>query len=270
MPTITPPLKCHGGKHYLAAKIVALMPPHLHHVEPFAGGLNVLLARPEYAVSEVANDIDGHLMNFWAVLGDPGRFEAFRRRAEATPFSEAGWRAAHAALEAGGADPDPVGRAWAFVVACRQSLAGRGKAFTSVTRRRVRRGMNAEASAWLTAVDGLPAVHDRLNRGGCRHDEVHAHAGGGPGGHLGGVADTPVGPPAGLVSAGGEVRRLPDVRRGPGTRPEGRPGAVGEGGSAGERRHAVGLDVKRRRRGGRIPAASCVGRAATRTTGAMP
>lgn len=38
------------------------------------------------------------------------------------------------------------------------------KAFTSLTRNRVRRGMNAEASAWLSAIEGLPAVHDRLKR----------------------------------------------------------------------------------------------------------
>ena len=39
------PLKWHGGKYYLAAKIVALMPPHLHYVEPFFGGGAVLLDR---------------------------------------------------------------------------------------------------------------------------------------------------------------------------------------------------------------------------------
>jgi DNA adenine methylase len=33
--TLTPPLKWHGGKHYLARRIVALMPSHLHYVEPF-------------------------------------------------------------------------------------------------------------------------------------------------------------------------------------------------------------------------------------------
>jgi hypothetical protein len=39
------PLKWHGGKHYLAKKIIGLMPPHLHYVEPFAGSLAVLLER---------------------------------------------------------------------------------------------------------------------------------------------------------------------------------------------------------------------------------
>ena len=41
------PLKSHGGKHYLAAQIVALMPPHLHYVEPyFGGGTSSSLGRP--------------------------------------------------------------------------------------------------------------------------------------------------------------------------------------------------------------------------------
>ena len=39
---VSPPLKWHGGKWYLAPKIVALMPPHIHYVEPFAGGLESL------------------------------------------------------------------------------------------------------------------------------------------------------------------------------------------------------------------------------------
>ena len=38
------PLKTHGGKRYLAERLVALMPPHTHYVEPFAGGLSVLFA----------------------------------------------------------------------------------------------------------------------------------------------------------------------------------------------------------------------------------
>ena len=70
----TPPLKWHGGKHYLASRFVGLMPPHLHYVEPFLGGGAVLLARdpndpslwlsPHKGVSEVVNDINGRLVNF--------------------------------------------------------------------------------------------------------------------------------------------------------------------------------------------------------------
>lgn len=161
MPTLTPPLKWHGGKHYLASRIVALMPPHLHYVEPYAGGLSVLLAKNPEGVSEVVNDLDELLTNFWRVLQHPDRFPEFVRHSEATPFSEAEWCRA---LDGIGEYTCPVGRAWAFFVLCRQSLAGRKDTFAPLSKTRTRRGMNEQASAWLTAIEGLPAVHERLKR----------------------------------------------------------------------------------------------------------
>src|SRR6516165_8580433 len=92
----TPPLKTHGGKHYLASRIVALMPPHKHYAEPFAGGLSVLLAKDPEGVSEVVNDIDGRLTNFWRVLQGEETFARFRRQVEAIPLSRPEWDDAHA------------------------------------------------------------------------------------------------------------------------------------------------------------------------------
>ena len=74
------PLKTHGGKHYLAQKIISLMPPHTHFVEPFAGGLAVLLAKECEGISEVVNDLDGNFTNFWQVLQDEDSFARFQRR----------------------------------------------------------------------------------------------------------------------------------------------------------------------------------------------
>jgi DNA adenine methylase len=176
---ISPPLKTHGGKggHHgkLARWIVSLMPRHLCYTEPFAGGLAVLLARdpddPRFFVgdkahqrgaSEVANDLNGPLINFWRVLQDEAAFQRFRRTVEAVPLARQEWEKAHA--HPYGADP--VADAVAFFVDCRQSLAGRMKGFTSLTRTRTRRGMNGNVSEWLTAVDGLADVHARLRRVG--------------------------------------------------------------------------------------------------------
>jgi DNA adenine methylase len=167
------PLKWHGGKFYLAPKIVALMVPHLHYVEPYAGGLAVLLARDpadrhlwnatdgsHYGFSEVVNDIDGQLTTFWKVLRDEATFEKFKRIVEAIPLARSEWEEAHA-HEFG---TDPVADAVAFFVNCRQSLAGRQTCFTSLTRTRTRRGMNGNVSEWLSAIEGLPEVHHRLKR----------------------------------------------------------------------------------------------------------
>jgi DNA adenine methylase len=156
---ISPPLKWHGGKYYLARQIVAIMPAHLHYVEPFAGGLSVLLAKNPEGVSEVVNDIHGELTNFWNVLRSPDDFETFQRLCEATPFCESVWKTAGANINASLAE-----RAWRFFVRCRQSLAGRMDSFAPLSRTRTRRGMNEQASAWLKAIEGLPDVHARLKR----------------------------------------------------------------------------------------------------------
>jgi DNA adenine methylase len=156
---ITPPLKWHGGKHYLASKIVAMMPLHTHYVEPFAGGLSVLLAADPEGRSEVVNDLNYDLTTFWRVLQYEEHFAKFRRQVEAIPFSEVEWNVSN---EPGALTI--IDRAVDFFVRCRQSLAGRMESFAPLSKTRTRRGMNEQASAWLNAVEGLPMVHARLKR----------------------------------------------------------------------------------------------------------
>ena len=177
---LTKPIKWHGGKDYLASKIVAMMPPRcknpnapspddpgwLHYVEPYAGGLSVLLANEPDGISEVVNDLNRNLTNFWSHLQDNGSFKLLHRRLEATPFSHAEYVRAYEILKPhGGCDIyTPLDQALAFFVHCRQSLAGRMDAFAPLSKSRTRRGMNEQASAWLNAIEGLPAVHERLER----------------------------------------------------------------------------------------------------------
>jgi len=168
---LTPPLKWHGGKHYLARRIVGMMPPHLHYVEPYFGGGAVLLARdpddpslwlpPHKGVSEVVNDLNGRLINFWRVLRHEEAFARFIRMAQAIPLARVEWESAHACTHPVN---DAVADALAFFVDCRQSRSGLMKSFTPVTRRRTRREMNGNVSEWLSAVDGLPDVQARLRR----------------------------------------------------------------------------------------------------------
>lgn len=66
---VKPPFAYYGGKMTLAQAIVDLLPPHEHYVEPFAGSLAVLLAKPP-ARMETVNDLDADLMTFWRVLRD--------------------------------------------------------------------------------------------------------------------------------------------------------------------------------------------------------
>ena len=170
---ITQPLKWHGGKHYLAPRIIELMPKHLHYVEPYCGGLAVLLNKDPYdarhqwgkksyeqGISEVVNDIYHPLQNFWDVLKGEETFGEFQRVVEATGFSETEFRRAKDRMKPT-KDAD-VEAAVAFFVRCRQSRAGGFKVFATLSRNRTRRRMNEQASAWWNAVEKLGNVHARL------------------------------------------------------------------------------------------------------------
>lgn len=157
---VTTPLKWHGGKYYLASKIVELMPPHLVYVEACFGGGSVLLAKDPTNTGEIVYDVDGDLINFWSTIRDEKSFQKFRRMATFTEFGNPVWDVAGKVLS----DPksDKVKRAWAFFVRCRQSLAGRMSEFAPFSNSRLRGGILEQTSAWLSAVDGLQSVHDRF------------------------------------------------------------------------------------------------------------
>jgi DNA adenine methylase len=173
------PLKWHGGKSYLASKIVALMPPRckkpnkpapddlgwLHYVEPYFGGGSVMLTNDPEGISEVVNDLNSNLTMFWRVLQSPNDFINFRHRVESTPFSSDEFeRASRHLKNEMGSDTAYWDKAAAFFIVCRQSHSGRLKEFAAITRNRIRKGMNEQVSAWLNCIEGLPEVHARLKR----------------------------------------------------------------------------------------------------------
>lgn len=165
MSDITPPLKWHGGKSYLAEWIRSFDPvgTYCHRVHAYGGGLGEFWNWPHEGISEVVNDLDHRLFNLWRVLQDEERFEDFRRIIESTPFSRDAYEAA-AMIEQCHCNPATARDAVSFFVLVRQSRQGLMKDFATLSRNRVRRGMNEQVSAWLTAIEGLPAVHARLKR----------------------------------------------------------------------------------------------------------
>lgn len=86
-----PPFTYFGGKTRLAEQIVATFPQHEHYVEPFAGSLAVLLAKPRSRM-ETVNDLDRDLMTFWEMLRDEPLELA--RVCHLTPHSRAEFAAA--------------------------------------------------------------------------------------------------------------------------------------------------------------------------------
>ena len=130
------PIKWHGGKHYLATRIIELMPEHIHYVEPYFGGGSVLLHKNPIGVSEVVNDICGELMNFWRVLRSDDTLHEFARIIQTIPFSKPEWEL----YKLRGSTS--VREAVNFFVRCRKSRAGQCNEFAHITRNRLRCNMN--------------------------------------------------------------------------------------------------------------------------------
>ncbi|MGW3571666.1 DNA adenine methylase [Streptomyces sp. NPDC000941] len=91
-----PPVPYFGSKMQLAPWLASLMPSHDHYVEPFAGSLAVLFAKPPSRM-ETVNDLDMELVTFWRVLRD--RYEEFARAVTLTPHSRAEHTAAYETTE---------------------------------------------------------------------------------------------------------------------------------------------------------------------------
>lgn len=167
--TKTYPLKVHGGKSYLADWIISLMPPHVHYVEPYFGGGAVLFRKPYDGISEVANDLNGDLQNFWNVLKTPTEFRELERALSLTPFSQPEWtKAVWASLN----QPSDIHKSFRgrvasainFFIRYRQSRQGLGTSFATLSKTRTRSGMNEQVSSWLAAIDSFQEAHARLRR----------------------------------------------------------------------------------------------------------
>lgn len=152
-----PPFTYYGGKTTLADAIAALLPPHDHYVEPFAGSLAVLLAKPRSRM-ETVNDLDGDLMTFWRVLRD--RPDDLARVCALTPHS----RLEHATVQseelADVADElERARRVWVLLTQTRSSTLRR----TGWRHFQDPRGTSSGMPRYLEGyVDRMPAAAGRL------------------------------------------------------------------------------------------------------------
>ncbi len=85
--TVTKPaLRYHGAKFRLASWILGFFPPHRCYVEPFGGAAGVLLQKPR-SYAEVYNDLDGDVVNFFAIVRNPMTRAALVEACAMTPYA---------------------------------------------------------------------------------------------------------------------------------------------------------------------------------------
>jgi len=153
-----PPILYYGAKGSVADRIVALMPEHEAYVEPFAGSLAVLLAKPP-ARMEVVNDLDGDLMTFWRVLRD--RPDDLQRVTDLTPHSRAELLLSH---ERDGLDDlETARRVWVALTQGRSAMLARRTGWRYFSRVKTDGGSSATFATFMNGYRRrLPAAAERI------------------------------------------------------------------------------------------------------------
>ena len=81
-------LRYPGSKQRIAPWIIEQMPKHHSYLEPYAGGIAVLLNKEPSRI-ETINDLDGDVINLFRVIQRPGTREELIRLIVYTPYARA-------------------------------------------------------------------------------------------------------------------------------------------------------------------------------------
>lgn len=162
-----------GGKVKALDDILPHLPQHVTYVEPFGGGMSVLLNKPPSLV-EVYNDIDGDLVNFWRVVRDPDLFSQLLVRLSLTPYSREEFYDAKRAMQQPPSGGPDVERAAQWYTVIMQSVSGMQDTGWGYSVDSDSRGMSRVVASWLSRLAVLPRVHERLSRVMIEHDDWRA------------------------------------------------------------------------------------------------
>jgi len=108
-----------GGKFMLAKTLISMFPEHNTYAEPFGGAAHVLF-RKEPSNSEIYNDVDTELVNFFRVCADEEKSNLLRRRVEAALYARDEFNRCLAELHNG----NDIDQAYRFAVVNKQSFGG--------------------------------------------------------------------------------------------------------------------------------------------------
>lgn len=154
------PIKYFGGKGVMANKILQYFPNDyrtLTYVEPFCGSA-ALLFHKEPSPIEIINDLNQNVHALFLVLINPKYFIDFKTKCDLTLYTEDLRSQYRQDLKK---ELPIVERAYKFFIVNRTSRNGIGGFSVSQT---IRRNMSKSVSDYLSAIDGLFQVHDRLSK----------------------------------------------------------------------------------------------------------
>lgn len=152
------PIRYYGGKGTMFNKIFEHFPEnYTTYVEPFAGSFS--LGLKQVCPVEIYNDLDQNVYSLYKVISDKEKYEKFKFMADLHPYSEDFRKDFKDKLK--NETISDIERAFYFYYVNRTSHNGIGGFSTNAS---IRRNMSKATSDYLSSVDRLLELHQRLSK----------------------------------------------------------------------------------------------------------
>lgn len=155
------PIKYFGGKGTMFKNIIEQFPDKSEYdiyIEPFGGSFSVGLQKEPHG-TEIYNDLEKNVYSLYKVLSDPELFKTFKDKCDLTFYNDDIRKTLKEYLKQ--EDIDIIDRAFYFFYVNRTSHNGVGGFSMNTV---IRRNMSKSVSDFLSSVDRLPELHNRLSR----------------------------------------------------------------------------------------------------------
>ena len=153
------PIKYYGSKSYMTDEIISHFPKSYKvYVEGFGGGASVLFAKRKKDYLEIYNDLGQNVYSLFRVLSDKELFIQMKEKLELTYYSSEIRNQFINELKNN--NLSALERAYRYFYVNRTSFNGVGGFSTTLL---VRRNMSKSVSDYLSVIDGLPEIHNRLS-----------------------------------------------------------------------------------------------------------
>lgn len=162
MSKITTPIRYYGGKTNMLNKITDLFPDiseYDNYIEPFSGSYSVGLSHEVLPKTEIYNDLDKNVYSLYKVISDKELFKEFKDRCDLAFYSDDIRKEFKGLLKQD--NLSLIDRAYYFFYINRTSHNGTGGFSINQS---IRRSMSKSVSDYLSVIDRLPQLHDRLSK----------------------------------------------------------------------------------------------------------
>lgn len=162
MKKLKPPIRYFGGKGNMYNEILKYMPTSDEidtYIEPFAGSYTIGLSLENPPSVEIYNDLEKNVYSLYKVISDPELFKVFKEKCDLVFYNEDLRKEYKYLLK--GDNLSMVERAFYFFYVNRTSHNGVGGFSKNMY---IRRNMSKSISDFLSSIDRLYELHNRLSR----------------------------------------------------------------------------------------------------------